>query len=213
MSNRANNAAACLALLVAACQLSACQSEDVSKSDQKLAETSSTPSQADAAPPAADNVPEKATAAEIAAARGDSPGKPVPPIRIDYAVLGEPRPGEPLEVELKVGTALEGPVTVRLQPREGLQMGAAQEAELRRETVGALAEPAAERVTVIPSGEGRFYLSVLVSVATPDGEQLRSVSVPIQVGDKPPTLKPGGELTTTEGETVISLPAKEPGSD
>ena len=171
--------------------------------DQSVAETSST---------AAEEVPKKATAAEIAERRGDSPGKPVAPIDIGYEVLGEPRPGEPVEIELKLRSGLEGPVTVDLQPREGLQMGASQAPEIRRESIAPAdpaAGPVAERVVVIPPAEGRYYLSVLVSVATPEGEQLRAVSIPVQVGDQPPAMRGNGELRTTEGETVRSLPAKE----
>jgi len=171
--------------------------------DQEVAETSST---------ATEEVPKKATAAEIAGRRGDSPGKPVAPIDVGYEILGEPRPGEPGEIELKLRSGLEGPVTVALQPREGLQMGGSQAAEIRRETIAPAdpaAGPVAERVVVIPPAEGRYYLSVLVSVATPEGEQLRAVSIPVQVGDQPPAMRGNGELRTTEGETVRSLPAKE----
>ena len=125
--------------------------------------------------------------------------------------------GEPVEIELKLRTALEGPATISLQPRDGLQMGASQAPEIRRETLGTLseptAEPAVERVVVIPPAEGRFYLSVLVGVATAEGEQIRSVSIPVQVGDQPPAMQQNGELTTTGGETVRSLPAKESGGD
>ena len=197
-----------LATAVAALLLTGCGSEEPTSTDQSVTDTSST---------VAEDVPKKATTAEIAARQGDSPGKPVAPIDIDYEVLGEPRPGEPVEIELKLRSSLEGPVTVQLQPREGLQMGASQAAEVRRETLRPLddasAEPATERVVVIPSAEGRFYLSVLVSVATAEGEQIRAVSIPVQVGDQPPTLQQNGELRTTEGETVRSLPAKESGGN
>lgn len=152
---------------------------------------------------------DKPTVADLEARAGDSPGKPTAPIRIDYEVIGEPRAGEPLEVNLRISTTLEGPLEVSLQPQEGLTLGATQDSTLRRESVATLDEPAGERVVVVPGGEGRFYLSVLAAVATPDGQQMRSVSIPIQVGDKPPQMTPNGELTTTGDETVISLPAKE----
>ncbi|WP_405230230.1 hypothetical protein [Lentisalinibacter sediminis] len=212
MTHRTSINPAGLAMALAMLLLAACGSEERASSDQStdqvVAETSST---------GAEDVPKKATTAEIAARQGDSPGKPVAPIDIDYEVLGEPRPGEPVEIELKLRSSLEGPVTVQLQPREGLQMGASQPAEVRRETlrplVEASSEPATERVVVIPSAEGRFYLSVLLSVATAEGEQIRAVSIPVQVGDQPPTLQQNGELRTTEGETVRSLPAKESGGN
>ncbi|WP_405219753.1 hypothetical protein [Lentisalinibacter sediminis] len=212
MTHRTSINPAGLAMALAVLLLAACGSEEPASSDQStdqvVAKTSST---------GAEDVPKKATTAEIAARQGDSPGKPVAPIDIDYEVLGEPRPGEPVEIELKLRSSLEGPVTVQLQPREGLQMGASQPAEVRRETlrplVEASSEPATERVVVIPSAEGRFYLSVLVSVATAEGEQIRAVSIPVQVGDQPPTLQQNGELRTTEGETVRSLPAKESGGN
>ncbi|HZX23538.1 MAG TPA: hypothetical protein VFF18_08375 [Woeseiaceae bacterium] len=210
MTHRTSILTAGLATTVAALLLAGCGSEEPTVADQPVADTTST---------AAEDVPKKATTAEIAARQGDSPGKPVAPIDIDYEVLGEPRPGEPVEIELKLRSSLEGPVTVQLQPREGLQMGASQAAEVRRETLRPLdeassaAEPATERVVVIPSAEGRFYLTVLVSVTTAQGEQIRAVSIPVQVGDQPPTLQQNGELRTTEGETVRSLPAKESGGN
>lgn len=206
MTHRPSIFSAGLATAVAAFLLIGCGTEEPTSTDQSVTDTTST---------VAVDVPKKATTAEIAARQGDSPGKPVAPIDIDYEVLGEPRPGEPVEIELKLRSSLEGPVTVQLQPREGLQMGASQAAEVRRETLRPLddasGEPATERVVVIPSAEGRFYLSVLVSVATAEGEQIRAVSIPVQVGDQPPTLQQNGELRTTEGETVRSLPAKESG--
>ena len=210
MTHRTSILTAGLATTVAALLLAGCGSEEQTVVDQPVADTTST---------VAEDVPKKATTAEIAARQGDSPGKPVAPIDIDYEVLGEPRPGEPVEIELKLRSSLEGPVTVQLQPREGLQMGASQAAEVRRETLRPLdeassaAEPATERVVVIPSAEGRFYLTVLVSVTTAQGEQIRAVSIPVQVGDQPPTLQQNGELRTTEGETVRSLPAKESGGN
>jgi|GEM_PF-897015 len=210
MTHRTSILSAGLATAVAALLLAGCGSEEQTVVDQPVADTTST---------VAEDVPKKATTAEIAARQGDSPGKPVAPIDIDYEVLGEPRPGEPVEIELKLRSSLEGPVTVQLQPREGLQMGASQAAEVRRETLRPLdeassaAEPATERVVVIPSAEGRFYLTVLVSVTTAQGEQIRAVSIPVQVGDQPPTLQQNGELRTTEGETVRSLPAKESGGN
>lgn len=204
MTHRTSILSAGLATILTAFVLTGCGSEEQTAANQPVSDTTST---------AAEDVPKKATTAEIAARQGDSPGKPVAPIDIDYEVLGEPRPGEPVEIELKLRSNLEGPVTVQLQPREGLQMGASQAAEVRRETLRPLEEasrePATERVVVIPSAEGRFYLSVLVSVTTAEGEQIRAVSIPVQVGDQPPTLQQNGELRTTDGETVRSLPAKE----
>ncbi len=224
MTHRTLTLAAGLATALAALLLAGCGGEEtaspgssadqsaVQSTDQAVTDTSSN---------TAEDVPKKTTAAEIAARHGDSPGKPVAPIDIGYEILGEPRPGEPVEIALKLASAVEGPVTVTLQPREGLQMGATQPAEIRRESIGRLAEradepaaeSAAERVVVVPPAEGRFYLSVLVSVATPEGEQIRAVSIPVQVGDQPPAMRDNGELTTTEGETVRSLPAKESGGE
>jgi len=208
MTHRTSILSAGLATALTAFVLTGCGSEEKTAYDQPVTDTTST---------AAEDVPKKATTAEIAAQQGDSPGKPVAPIDIDYEVLGEPRPGEPVEIELRLRSSLEGPVTVQLQPREGLQMGASQAAEVRRETLRPLddasREPATERVVVVPSAEGRFYLTVLVSVATAQGEQIRAGSIPVEVGDQPPILQQNGELQTTDGETVRSLPAKESGGN
>jgi hypothetical protein len=224
MTHRTLTLAAGLATALAALLLAGCGSEETAAPDSSADQSTVTSADqvvTDTSSNVAEDVPKKATAAEIAAREGDSPGKPVAPIDIEYEILGEPRPGEPVEIALKLASAVEGPVTVTLQPREGLQMGATQAAEIRRESIGRVAEragesagePAGERVVVVPPAEGRFYLSVLVSVATPEGEQIRAVSIPVQVGDQPPAMRDNGELTTTEGETVRSLPAKESDGD
>ena len=224
MTHRTSPLSAGLATALAALLLAGCGSDEPAAPDSSADQSavqSTDQAVTDASSNTVEDVPKKATAAEIAARHGDSPGKPVAPIDIGYEILGEPRPGEPVEIALKLASAVEGPVTVTLQPREGLQMGAAQAAEIRRDSIGRLAgragepagEPAAERVVVVPPAEGRFYLSVLVSVAAPEGEQIRAVSIPVQVGDQPPAMRDNGELTTTEGETVRSLPAQESDGD
>jgi hypothetical protein len=174
-----------------------CQGKEHSSLNQSVKENSSKSSETTAG---------KTATAE---SKDRSPGKLTAPISIDYEVLGKPEAGQPVELDLKVSSGVPGSLELRLQPQEGLQMGAAQDSLLRFEAADTLNEPRAEKVVVVPSGEGRFYLSVLASVETPQGTRMRAVSIPIQVGDKPPTLRPNGELKTTEGETVKSLPAKE----
>jgi len=218
MTKTRSTVSTALAATLAALSLAGCGGEEAPVAGQATdSETAANEAVTDSSSNSSEETPRKASAEELAARRGDSPGKPVAPIDIDYEVLGEPRPGEPVEIELKLRSSLEGPATLQLQPRDGLQMGASQASEIRRETIGRLAEPAAEpaaeRVVVIPPAEGRFYLSVLVSVATAEGEQIRAVSIPVQVGDQPPAMQQNGELTTTDGETVRSLPAKETDGD
>jgi len=157
--------------------------------------------------------PSTRTAADEAHKTPSSPGKPTAPIRIDHEIVGEPKAGEPLEIELTVASDLPGPMQVRLFVGEGLLIGETQESLLLADADTRAAGPMRERVVVVPQSEGRFYLSVHASVDTPEGEQMRVLSIPVQVGDKPAVVSPHGTPKSSEGETVISLPAKEDDGD
>lgn len=165
-------------------------------------------------PPAQTAADETAPVAaqKAAANRGTSPGKPSPPISIDYKVVGVPIVGQPVTVELEVSSS----ITVR-EMRVSYQVmdpvvlflpeTQARESLFTEVAEGQIRSP---RVSVIPQAEGRSYLGVLVEIDTDEGLWTRAASIPIQVGNVRAEPRLNGELQTDEqGEAVISMPARE----
>jgi hypothetical protein len=69
---------------------------------------------------------------------------------------------------------------------------------------------AARQVRLVPQREGRLYLNVTAEVITADGMMLKSISVPISVGNNAVRLELNGAMKkAADGENVISLPAVE----
>jgi hypothetical protein len=72
-----------------------------------------------------------------------------------------------------------------------------------------------QQVAVVPQREGRLYINVSAEVETAGGTIIKSMAIPIQVGNAPvqPQLKQpqlNGELKEgPDGETVISMPAQQ----
>lgn len=139
-------------------------------------------------------------------------GKPMSPIRIDYRIVGEPVVGQPVAIELEVGSML-GPQPVALSYRisdaSALQLAEAQPPAV---TVAPPGENrrASQQVTVVPLREGRLYLNVAASIETVEGALSTVTAIPIQVGGSPRTLEENGEVTTdAEGERLRVMPAKE----
>jgi hypothetical protein len=140
-----------------------------------------------------------------------SPGKPSPPIRIDYEILGKPVVGVPLSINVTVSSGLEQPITVnyRINDATSLMFPAAQAETVSLVSAANEAFPP-EQVTVIPQREGRLYLNVSAEIETEIGMMAKVMAIPIQVGSLRPTPQLNGELTTGEnGEALISMPAKE----
>jgi hypothetical protein len=139
-------------------------------------------------------------------------GKPMAPIRVDYRIVGEPVVGQPVAIELEVGSTLGvQPVTVsyRISDASALQLA---EAQPPRVTVTAPGEnrPASQQVTVVPLREGRLYLNVAASIDTGEGALSTVTAIPIQVGSAPRALEENGEITTdADGERLRVMPAKE----
>ncbi len=161
------------------------------------------------------NPVEKATAAvEKSTAVPDvSPGKITAPISIEYSIVGTPIVGQPVSINLQISSPLDDrTITVFYRVNE---IGSLTFPESQLETITIL--PVAEvtsrsqQVTVVPQREGRIYLVVSAEIETDGGTMMRSMSIPIQVGNAPrvPTLN--GELVEgPDGEVGISMPAKEP---
>lgn len=159
-----------------------------------------------AASPVAVN--EAGTPNKPAPAPSTSPGKPTAPITIDYEVLGNPVVGQPVAVNVRVSST-RGPVTVQYSINDAsavmFQEEQVEQIEIADPTI---ATP--QQLTVIPQREGRVYVNVSAEVHTDSGTMIRSMAIPIKVGDAPPTPTVNGELKEGPGgETVISMPARE----
>lgn len=140
-----------------------------------------------------------------------SPGKPAAPVSIDYDIIGVPIVGHPVNIDVEVSST-QGDAPVRLRWHV-LDSGSLSfpEAQVREVAVRVNPRQAETRqVTVVPQREGRLYLNVTAEVETPDGAMLKSIAIPIQVGDAPGEPEPAGELgEDAGGEAVMSLPADE----
>jgi hypothetical protein len=67
-----------------------------------------------------------------------------------------------------------------------------------------------QQLSVIPQREGRVYVNVSAEIPTVDGLNIRSMSIPIQVGSAPEQPADNGEMVEGPGgEVVNSLPAQE----
>jgi len=141
-----------------------------------------------------------------------SAGKPGPPIRIDYTIVGTPVVGQPVGINLEVSSALRNrPVTLnyRIDDARNLRFPEAQAERVALAAFGD-ADRATQQVTVVPQREGRLYLNVYAEVETAEGMLLKSIAIPLQVGRAPRVNETNGEpRQTPDGETVISLPADE----
>ena len=140
-----------------------------------------------------------------------SSGKPSPPIRIDYEILGTPVIGLPLSINVNVSSSLEQAITVNYRINDTTSL-AFSDAQARTVSIVPVGDESfsAEQVTVIPQREGRLYLNVAAEIDTEIGKMTRSIAIPIQVGSLRPAPKVSGELTEGDaGEALISMPAKE----
>jgi hypothetical protein len=141
-----------------------------------------------------------------------SAGKPTAPVGIDYAIIGMPVVGQPLNINLELSSSLRNrPVTLnyRINDPRNLSFPQAQAQSVALAAFGD-ADRVTQQVTVVPQREGRLYLNVHAEVETEDGTLLKSIAIPIQVGRAPRQQEPDGKPREgPDGETVISLPAKE----
>lgn len=151
-----------------------------------------------------------ATIAGIATA--GSPGKPGAPVDIGYTVIGTPRAGQPLEVELTF--TLKGRVD-----EMRLDYGTSEALTLGRDTPKSLAliaqkggVPAVQRVSVQPQADGLHYLKVRVVTVSDGNTRMRGIAIPIGVGkyDERAQLKQNGMLIEgVGGERAVVMDAAE----
>jgi len=153
----------------------------------------------------------KPAAAAIEASAA-SPGKPSAPISMQYELLGNPIVGQPVAINVIVrSTSGSQPVTVQYSINDSSAL-VFQAGQVKSLQITANAEKAAslQQLAVIPQREGRLYVNVSAEIQTADGSMIKSMAIPIQVGSAPEKPQINGELVEgPEGETVISMPAKE----
>lgn len=141
-----------------------------------------------------------------------SPGKPSPPISMRYEILGNPVVGQPVAINVEVrSTSGNHAVTVQysINDSSALVFQAGQ-VERLRVTANAEKTGSMQQLAVIPQREGRLYVIVSAEIQTADGAMIKSMAIPIQVGRAPAKPEINGELVEDpDGETVISMPAKE----
>jgi hypothetical protein len=141
-----------------------------------------------------------------------SAGKPTAPITFDYAIIGTPVVGQPVSINLDVSSSERNrPVTLNYRINDARNL-AFPEAQAQRVALAAFGDHdrVTQQVTVVPQREGRLYLNVYAEVETDEGALVKSIAIPIQVGRAPRQQESNGEPRQgPDGETVISLPAKE----
>lgn len=141
-----------------------------------------------------------------------SPGKPSPPIKIDYSIIGKPVVGQPVEIDVQVSSSVAVQslrVSYQVMDEATLFFPDTQAREMIYTDI-ADDDIRKQRVTVVPQGEGRAYLNVLVEVDTEFGLFTKTAAIPIQVGTVLAKPRLNGTLQTDEqGEAIISMPAQE----
>jgi hypothetical protein len=139
-----------------------------------------------------------------------SPGKPSAPISIDYEVLGKAIVGLPVAINVQVSASQEvGPITVQYSINDVSALRF-QEGQVERRQYRNRSELDMQQVAVVPQREGRLYINVSAEVETAGGSMIKSMAIPIQVGNAPVQPQLNGELKEgPDGETVISMPAQQ----
>lgn len=187
-----------LAALTLLLSLAACNEEN-----KDSASTTSTPAVAASKP---------AAAAVATAGSATSPGKPSAPITMSYEILGNPIVGQPVAINVYVrSTSGSQPVTLQYSINDSSAL-TFQAGQVERLQLTARAEKtdSQQQLAVVPQREGRLYINVSAEILTPDGSMIKSMAIPIQVGSAPQKPEINGELVEgPDGETVISMPAKE----
>lgn len=141
-------------------------------------------------------------------------GKPAAKVDLSYTILGTPRAGQPLEIELKVNPKVQFD-EIRLD------FGASEKLALDRstpDTMGLMSQkpgvPAVQRVRVVPQGDGLHYFKVRVVTFDQNGRtRMRGVAIPIGVGkyDARAHLRANGTLVDgVGGERAVVMRAASP---
>ena len=176
-------------------------------------EESKEPASTESAPAVAASKPAIAAIATATGTGSTSPGKPSAPISMQYEILGNPIVGQPVAINVQVrSTSGNQPVTVQysINDSSALVFQAGQVESLQFTANAEKKADSQQQLAVIPQREGRLYVNVSAEIQTPDGSMIKSMAIPIQVGSAPEKPEINGELVEgPDGETVISMPAKE----
>jgi len=144
----------------------------------------------------------------VATSSSTSPGKPTAPIDISYEVIGNAIVGSPVSINIVV-TSDRGPVNVQYSIVDNSAL-MFQTGEVERRDVLDASSGSVQQLRVIPQREGRVYVNVSAEIPSVDGLNIRSMSIPIQVGSAPDEPAANGEMVEgPDGETVNSMPARE----
>ena len=143
--------------------------------------------------------PRAASAIRVKELGGSSPGKPQPPISVDYRLSAFPVTGAPLIVTITASAeASLGGLALDVRAEQGLDL------LLPPVPVAAAPGERAWEVSVTPLSAGRRYLNVLVTSGGA-AAQARSVVVPIDDGAGAQPARAFAE----RAERIHSLPAEE----
>lgn len=131
---------------------------------------------------------------------------PLGPLQFRYEILATPAVGQPIEVKIFVSPSLPFAVlTLEVYAHEGLIV-APFEFSVTEPSIG---EPVENTLTVTPYIEGSLRLFVL-AIGEINGEsQAGQLTVPLQVGPPSQLPAPIKRIISPDGETIISLPARE----
>lgn len=144
----------------------------------------------------------------VATASTTSPGKPTAPIDISYEVIGKAIVGSPVSINIVV-TSDRGPVNVQYSIVDNSAL-MFQSGQVERRDVLDPSSGSVQQLSVIPQREGRVYVNVSAEIPTADGLNIRSMSIPIQVGSAPDEPADNGEMVEgPDGERINSMPARE----
>lgn len=143
-----------------------------------------------------------------------SPGKPSAPISLNYELLGEPKVGKQLQINVN----LRGSGTGAKSTPVNAKVSYAKQLAGQSGTVSKLAFKAdskksdSQSIVVTPSENGLFYVSIHASTVV-DGKLMhKSFAIPVTVGnvDWAKQLQPEGQIKGDGAAgTVISFPAQE----
>ena len=150
--------------------------------------------------------PESAGSAAAPETPADQPlGKPSAPVELSYRFLSEPRLGQPLEIEITASALRpDQSVALELSADTGLQL--ASQARLAPRILP-LGEPRRDRAVVTPLAEGRLFLNVFATITSNGARQLKSISIPIQIG--PVAEQQVAPELDADGTPIRTMPAEE----
>lgn len=152
-------------------------------------------------------VNEGAVVEEAQVAAADS-GKPRAPISIEYEIIGNAIVGQPILINVAVISS-QGPVELSyaINDKSAVMF---QSGQVERMQIPDPSSGSTQQLAVVPQREGRVYVNVSAEVQTPGGSMIRSLAIPIKVGEAPEQATAPGEVKEApDGETVISMPAEE----